>query len=79
MTLTVLPGNARGSTSGPLPSTWQGRGLRVEYEAGGELLSTDATLLDVYPFGLVLNIARARALLSWDKIGLVDLREEAGL
>ena len=73
MTVTALPGTTRGS--GPLPSTWQGRGLRVEYEAGGEVLTTDATLLDTSGFGPVLSIAGARTVLSWDRISLIELVE----
>jgi hypothetical protein len=59
-----------------MPSTWIGRGLRIEYtDSGGDALATDATLLDVYPFGPVLNIAGARTLLSWNNIALLELVE----
>jgi hypothetical protein len=50
--------------------------LRIEYtDSGGDALATDATLLDVYPFGPVLNIAGARTLLSWNNIALLELVE----
>jgi hypothetical protein len=50
----------------------------VDYRgvAEGEPQSTSATLLDVYPFGPVLNIRGAKTLLSWDALVLVELVED---
>src|SRR5215208_4924070 len=51
----------RDGPRGLLPTTWLNRSLRVEYTgASGEAQQTSATLLDVYPFGPVLNIAGAK-------------------
>ena len=47
----------RSGPKGLLPSTWLDRTLRLEYVVCGELRATEATLLDVYPAGPVLNVA----------------------
>ena len=67
----------RGGPKGLLPMTWISRTLRVEYVgAMGEARETSATLLDVYPFGPVLNIAGSRTILSWDRLCLAELVED---
>jgi hypothetical protein len=67
----------RDGPKGLLPSTWLNRSLRVEYAGStGEMRETTATLLDVYPFGPVLNIAGSRTILSWDRLCLAELVED---
>ncbi len=62
---------------GLLPSTWLTRSVRVEYVgADGMAGNTDATLLELYPFGPVLNIAGVKTALSWDTLRLIELRED---
>jgi hypothetical protein len=64
----------RAGTRSMLPTTWLGRGLRVEYtDAGGHAATTDVTLLDWCPFGPILLIAGARTIVGWDRLVLVEL------
>lgn len=71
----VLP--KRSAPKGLLPSTWTGRTLRVEYTDGfGAGVETSGTLLDVYPFGPVMNLDGAKTCLSWDVVRLVELVED---
>ncbi len=60
-----------------LPSTWVSRSLRVEYvDASGKAATTDAVLLDWCPVGMLVLIAGAKTLLSWDRLVLAELRED---
>jgi len=59
-----------------LPSTWLNRSLKLEYVVCGELRATEATLLDVYPAGPVINAAGARTLIAWDRLVLCELVED---
>jgi hypothetical protein len=63
----------RTGPKGLLPSTWQQRTLRLEYVVCGELRTTEATLLDVYPAGPIVNAGGARTLISWDAISVLEL------
>ena len=59
---------------GMLPSTWQGRALRIEYVAvDSGPVETTATLLDWCALGVVLNLAGARTVLPWERLALVEL------
>ena len=67
----------RVGTRGLLPSTWIGRGLRVAYtDAGGRAATTDAVLLDWCPVGMLVLVAGAKTLLSWDRLVLAELVED---
>ncbi len=63
----------RVAPKGMLPSTWTERTLKLEYVVGGELRTTEATLLDTYPAGPVVLAGGARTLISWDTIAVVEL------
>ena len=63
----------RAAPKGLLPSTWLERTLKLEYVVCGELRATEATLLDVYPAGPVVNAAGARTLIAWDTIAVLEL------
>jgi hypothetical protein len=57
-----------------LPTTWLGRTLRLQYVgAFGEGMETSGILLDLYPFGLVVNITGAKTVISWERVVLVEL------
>jgi hypothetical protein len=67
----------RAGSRGLLPSTWLGRGLKIEYVgADGRAKETSATLLDWCPVGVLLSIAGAKTLLSWDRLFLCELTED---
>jgi hypothetical protein len=63
----------RGAPKGLLPGTWHNRTLKLEYVVCGDLRTTEATLLDVYPAGPVINAAGARTLIAWDTIAVLEL------
>jgi hypothetical protein len=67
----------RSGPKGLLPSTWIERTLRVSYVdcyGGGQ--ETSGTLLDLYPTGPILNLNGAKALISWDRLAVVELIED---
>ena len=67
----------RTGPKGLLPSTWIERTLRVSYMdcyGGGQ--EARGTLLERYPAGLILNMNGAKALISWDRLTLVELIED---
>jgi hypothetical protein len=66
----------RGGPKGLLPSTWDGRTLKLEYVVCGELRETTATLLDVFPTGAVVNVGGARTLIAWETIAVVELQND---
>ena len=66
----------RDGHKGLLPSTWLNRSLRIECQDGYGVAETTGVLLDVFPFGPVLNIAGAKTILSWDRLCLVELTED---
>ncbi len=67
----------RRQPKGLLPGTWVGRTLRLEYlDAWGAGATTDATLLELYPFGPVLSIDGAKTALSWDRLVLAELTDD---
>ena len=67
----------RNAPKGLLPSTWLYRSVRVEYaDALGLRVETSGTLLDLYPVGPILNLAGVKTLVSWDRLGLVELVED---
>ena len=62
---------------GLLPSTWLERTLRVSYvDCYGGGREARGTLLDLYPAGPILNMNGAKALISWDRLTLVELIED---
>ena len=62
---------------GLLPSTWLERTLRISYvDAHGTGTETSGTLLDLLPFGMVVNIQGAKTVLSWDAVRVVELVED---
>ncbi len=66
-----------GTTRTMLPSTWLGRGLKIEY-VGGDSVARETTgvLLDWCPVGMLVLIAGAKTLLSWDRVILAELQED---
>jgi len=64
----------RTGPKGLLPGTWAERTLRVAYvDCHGAGRETTGTLLDVYPFGPVLNLSGEKTALSWDCLRAVTL------
>jgi hypothetical protein len=61
---------------GLLPSTWIGRGVRVEHAVGGAVRETAGTLADLYPAGPILNVAGSRTMISWETIATVELEAD---
>jgi hypothetical protein len=62
---------------GLLPSTWLERTLRVSYVdcyGGGQ--QARGTLLDLYPAGPILSMNGAKAIISWDRLTLVEFVED---
>lgn len=71
------PRPKRNGYRGMLPSTWLQRTVRVEYtDAAGKACSTSGVLADFYPVGPVFVVDGAKTLIGWDRICLLELREE---
>jgi hypothetical protein len=67
----------RAGPKGLLPSTWLERTLKVSYmDAFGVGVETTGTLLDLYPAGPILNLNGVKALISWDRLTVVELIED---
>jgi hypothetical protein len=67
----------RSAPKGLLPSTWMNRTLRVAYtDCHGAGIETSGTLLDMYPAGPILSLNGAKALISWDRLVVVELKED---
>ncbi len=67
----------RVGTRSLLPSTWISRPLRIEYtDASGRGRETDCVLLDWSPVGMLVSIAGAKTLLSWERLVLAELLED---
>ena len=66
--------------SGPrtlLPATWVGRTVRASYmDADGHGVESEGTLLDLYPFGVVMNLEGERAAVAWDALRVVTLVDD---
>jgi len=66
--------------SGPrtlLPATWVGRTVRASYMgADGHGVESEGTLLDLYPFGVVMNLEGERAAVAWDALRVVTLVDD---
>jgi hypothetical protein len=45
-------------------------------DAFGVGVETTGTLLDLYPAGPILNLNGAKALISWDRLAVVELVED---
>ena len=58
-----------------MPASWLKRGVRLEYQAGGECRETKGQLQNFYPTGCVVNIRGARTLIRWDVLLLCKLVE----
>jgi len=57
-----------------LPSTWQGRSLRIAYLAvDGAPVETSGTLLDWCGVGPIFNLGGARCVLGWDRVVTLEL------
>ena len=64
----------RSGPKGLLPSTWFERTLRIEYtDCHGNGQETSGTLLDLYPFGPILNLAGEKTVLAWESLRSVTL------
>ncbi len=64
----------RTGPKGLLPSTWVDRTVRAAYvDCRGAGQETSGVLLDVYPFGPVLNLSGEKTALSWDCLRAVTL------
>jgi hypothetical protein len=64
-------------TRGLLPSTWIGRGVRLEYiDSYQSAQETSGVLLDTFPVGPILNLSRAKMCLSWDRVVFIELVED---
>ncbi len=64
----------RNGHRGMVPSTWLGRSVKLEYtDAHGLGVETSGILLDWCPFGLLVSLAGAKALLSWDAVRVIEL------
>jgi hypothetical protein len=51
--------------------------VRLEYvDLFGSAQETSGILLDLYPFGPILNLGGARTAMSWDRLVLVELAED---
>jgi hypothetical protein len=60
-----------------LPSTWIERTLKATYtDCYGSGQETSGILLDLSPFGLVVNITGAKTVISWERLVLVELVED---
>jgi hypothetical protein len=67
----------RAGPKGLLPRTWLERTLKVAYtDCYGSGQETSGTLLDLYPAGPILNLNGAKALISWDRLTVVELVED---
>jgi hypothetical protein len=67
----------RAGPKGLLPSTWLERTLKVAYtDCYGSGQETSGTLLDLDPAGPILNLNGAKALISWDRLTVVELVED---
>jgi hypothetical protein len=67
----------RSGLKGLLPSTWLERTLKVAYtDRYGSGQETSGILLDLSPFGLVVNITGANTVISWERLVLVELVED---
>jgi hypothetical protein len=67
----------RSGPKGLLPSTWLQREIRVAYmDACGSGVETSGTLLDFYPFGVIVNIRGAKTALSWEAVRVVELVDD---
>ncbi len=68
------PPAPRNGARGMVPSTWLGRSVRIGYiGVSGEGVETSGVLLDWCPFGLLISLAGAKALLSWDRLVMLEL------
>jgi hypothetical protein len=73
-TLESIPLARRGGPKQLLPGSWVGRTLKVEYVDGyGAGAEATGACLDLYPFGIVLNLSGQRAAVSWDALRVVTL------
>jgi len=64
----------RPGPKGLLPSTWVERTLKVSYvDECGRGVESSGTLLDLYPFGPVLNLSGEKTALAWECLRAVTL------
>jgi hypothetical protein len=67
----------RAAPRGLLPTTWVGRTLKVEYvDSFGVGAEATGACLDLYPFGIVMNLSGQRAAVSWDALRVVTLMND---
>lgn len=75
-TLGAVPLPRRAAPRGMIPSTWTGRGVRVEYrDAHGRGQTMSRKVLDTFPVGIVVGANGCRQLLRWDTLVLCELVE----
>jgi hypothetical protein len=73
----AIPMARRDGPRGLLPSTWTGRGVRIDYaDASGKAQTIAGRLLDTYPAGPIVWANGARCLVSWDRLVLCELLDE---
>jgi hypothetical protein len=71
-----IPAPPRSHVRTMMPTSWIGSPIRLEYrDSDGRGQKTSGTLLDWSPFGVLLNLAGTRTLISWDHIALLELSE----
>ena len=64
----------RNAPRGLLPSTWQGRAIRLGYVGvDGIGVETSGTLLDWCGTGPVFNLSGGRVLVAWDRLVSLEL------
>ena len=72
-----IPLERRGGPRTLLPSSWVSRTVRVSYmDAGGAGVESEGTLLDLYPFGVVMNLEGERAVIAWECLRVVTLVDD---
>jgi hypothetical protein len=65
------------TTPAPLPSAWLEGTLRVTYVDCSNFgcQETSGTLLELYPFGPLLDVGGTQTVIPWDRIVLCELVE----
>jgi hypothetical protein len=58
------------------PASWLRRGVRVEYELGGEAQNTRGMLLDFCGVGILIGANGTRLLLTWECVRTIELQND---
>jgi hypothetical protein len=68
---------ARNGPKGLVPATWLQRTVRISHTAAdGSERESRGTLIDLYPFGPVVNILGSKTMISWDRLAVLELIED---